>query len=76
MFSRRTFIKYTGGTALTLFASGKLGGLSQAIAQITGGTLDPCRSPIRHANADPAGDAAGSNDPPPGRKPADYYRSR
>ena len=45
MFSRRTFLKYTGGTALTLFASGKLGGPRQAIAQIAGGTLDPLSVP-------------------------------
>jgi hypothetical protein len=45
MFSRRTFLKYTGGTALTLFASSKLGGLRQAIAQIPGGTLDPMSVP-------------------------------
>jgi len=41
MFTRRTFLKYTGGTTLTLFAYSKLGGLRQAIAQIPGGTLDP-----------------------------------
>ena len=41
MVSRRTFLKYTGGTALTLFAFSKLGGLRQALAQIPGGTLDP-----------------------------------
>jgi spore coat protein A len=41
MFSRRTFLKYTGGTTLTLFAYSKLGGLRQAIAQIPGGTLPP-----------------------------------
>ena len=45
MFSRRTFLKYTGGTALTLFAFSKLGGLRQAIAQIPGGTLDPMSVP-------------------------------
>jgi FtsP/CotA-like multicopper oxidase with cupredoxin domain len=45
MFSRGTFLKYTGGTALTLFASSKLGGLRQAIAQIPGGTLDPMSVP-------------------------------
>ncbi len=44
MFSRRTFLKYTGGTALTLFAFSKLG-LRQAIAQIPGGTLDPMSVP-------------------------------
>ena len=40
MISRRTFLKYTGGTTLTLFATG-VGGLRRAIAQIPGGTLDP-----------------------------------
>ena len=45
MFSRRTFLKYTGGTALTLFAFSKLGGLRQAIAQISGGTLEPISVP-------------------------------
>ena len=41
MFSRRTFLKYTGGTALTLFASPRLGGPRQAFAQIEGGSLNP-----------------------------------
>ena len=40
MLSRRTFLKYTGGTTLTLFATG-VGGLRRAMAQIPGGTLDP-----------------------------------
>ena len=41
MISRRTFLKYTGGTTLTLFATG-VGGLRRAIAEaIPGGTLDP-----------------------------------
>ena len=39
MLTRRTFLKYTGGT-LTLFTVGKFG-LPEAIAQIPGGTLDP-----------------------------------
>jgi spore coat protein A len=38
--TRRGFIKYTGATTLTLYASTKLG-IRQAIAQIPGGTLDP-----------------------------------
>ena len=42
---RRTFLNYTGGTALTLFAYSKLGGLRQAIAAIRGGTLDPLNVP-------------------------------
>ena len=41
MTTRRTFLKYTGATTLTLFAYSKLGGLRQAIAQIPGGTLPP-----------------------------------
>ena len=45
MVSRRTFLKYTGGTALTLFAFSRLGGLRQALAQIPGGTLDPLSVP-------------------------------
>ena len=45
MVSRRTFLNYTGGTALTLFAYSKLGGLRQAIAAIPGGTLDPPMCP-------------------------------
>jgi len=39
--SRRTFLKYTGATTLTLFAYGRFGGARQALAQIPGGTLDP-----------------------------------
>src|SRR5688572_22313006 len=45
MVSRRTFLRYTSGTALTLFAFSKLGGLRQALAQIPGGTLDPLSVP-------------------------------
>lgn len=40
MITRRTFLKYTGGTTLTLFLFNKFG-IPQAIAQIPGGTLDP-----------------------------------
>ena len=40
MITRRAFLKYTGGTALTLFAFNKFG-VPKAIAQIPGGTLDP-----------------------------------
>ncbi|HWJ04436.1 MAG TPA: multicopper oxidase, partial [Steroidobacteraceae bacterium] len=38
--SRRTFLAYSGGTALTLYLSGGTG-LKQALASIPGGTLDP-----------------------------------
>jgi FtsP/CotA-like multicopper oxidase with cupredoxin domain len=44
MITRRTFLKYTGGTALTWYAFTKLGVL-KAIAQIPGGTLDPALVP-------------------------------
>ena len=74
MFSRRTFLKYTGGTALTLFASGKLGGLRQAIAQIPGGTLDPLSVP-KYATPlliPPVMPRAGTINSPAG-KTADYY---
>jgi len=40
MISRRMFLKYTGATTLTLFATG-VGGLRRAIAEIAGGTLSP-----------------------------------
>jgi hypothetical protein len=38
--SRRAFLKYTGATALTMYAVNRLG-ITQALAQIPGGTLDP-----------------------------------
>ena len=45
MISRRTFLKYTGATTLTLFATG-VGGLRRAIAAaLPGGTLDPATIP-------------------------------
>lgn len=44
MITRRTFLKYTGATALTWYAVNKFGVL-QAIAQIPGGTLDPAAVP-------------------------------
>lgn len=40
MFDRRSFLKYTGGTTLTLFASTGFG-TRKAVAAIPGGTLDP-----------------------------------
>ena len=44
MVTRRAFLKYTGGTALTLFAFDKLG-ILRAIAEIPGGSLDPTLVP-------------------------------
>ena len=40
MITRRTFLKYTGGTALTWYALNKFG-ILETLAQIPGGTLDP-----------------------------------
>lgn len=40
MISRRTFLKYTGGTALTWYVLNKFGVL-QALGKIQGGTLNP-----------------------------------
>ena len=40
MVTRRNFLAYTGGTALTLFAYDKYG-ISQALARLPGGTLNP-----------------------------------
>ena len=40
MITRRTFLKYTGGTALTWYALNKFG-LLQALGQIEGGSLNP-----------------------------------
>ena len=44
MITRRVFLKYTSGTALTLFAFNKFRVL-KAIAQIPGGSLDPLDVP-------------------------------
>jgi len=40
MVTRRSFLAYTGGSALTLFTYDKFG-IKQALAQVPGGTLDP-----------------------------------
>jgi spore coat protein A, manganese oxidase len=44
MITRRTFLKYTGATALTWYAVNRFGSL-EAIAEIPGGTLDPSTVP-------------------------------
>ena len=44
MVTRRTFLKYTSATALTLFAYNKFG-IKEAIAAIAGGSLDPLNVP-------------------------------
>ncbi|MGE5169411.1 MAG: multicopper oxidase family protein [Rudaea sp.] len=44
--SRRTFLKYTAGsTLLTLFHFDRLSGISKALAQVPGGTLEPLAIP-------------------------------
>ena len=44
MITRRTFLKYTGATALTWYAVNRFG-VPEAIAEIPGGTLDPSTVP-------------------------------
>src|SRR5574341_713486 len=44
MITLRMFLKYTGGTVLTLFALDKFG-VPKAIAYIPGGSLDPTEVP-------------------------------
>ena len=44
MITRRTFLKYAAGTALTWYAFDKFGVL-KTLAQIPGGTLDPTLVP-------------------------------
>lgn len=45
MVTRRTFLRSTGATTLTLFGYGAPGGPRQAIAAVPGGTLDPAALP-------------------------------
>jgi len=72
-FSRRTFLKYTGGTTLTLFACNRFG-LREAIASIPGGTLDPSLVPkfMTPMLIPPVMPSAGTIRLP-GGKNADYY---
>ncbi len=75
MITRRTFLKYTaGGTMLTLFGFDKLTGISKAIAQIPGGTLDPngVTKYVTPMLIPPVMPRAGTITMP-GGKPADYY---
>ena len=44
MLTRRSFLAYTGGTALTLFVQGRFG-IKRALASIPGGTLNPASVP-------------------------------
>ena len=73
MVTRRSFLKYTGSTALTLFAFDKLG-IAEAIAQIPGGTLDPLlvpkfQTPLLIPPVMPKAARIASR----GGKPIDYY---
>ena len=64
-FSRRTFVAWVGGASAGFYLFGRLPGMSApvALAQIPGGTLDPTiGAEVRHADADPAGDAQGGHD--------------
>ena len=44
MVTRRAFLAYSGGTALTLFLVGG-NGIPQAVGQVAGGSLDPATVP-------------------------------
>jgi FtsP/CotA-like multicopper oxidase with cupredoxin domain len=73
MVTRRSFLKYTGGSALTLFAFKRLG-IAEAIAQIPGGSLDPgavakFQTPLLIPPVMPKADTLIM----PGGKPVDYY---
>ena len=58
MLSRRSFLAYTGGTALTLYVYNKYGIPEAVAAPIPGGTLCPrCHSEVRHTIAQSASHA-------------------
>ena len=73
MVTRRSFLKYTAGSALTLFAFNRLG-IAEAIAQIPGGSLHPYDVPKFGTPllVPPVMPRAGTI-VQPGGKPADYY---
>ena len=75
-FSRRTFVAWVGGTSAGFYLFGRLPGTSEP----AGARADPGRHAgprvgreVRHADADPAGDAQGRHDQAVGGKPVDYY---
>jgi FtsP/CotA-like multicopper oxidase with cupredoxin domain len=75
MIGRRAFLKYAvGGTMLTLFGFDRRTGISRAIAQIPGGSLDPTTIPkyMTPLLIPPVMPKAGTITMP-GGKPADYY---
>ena len=70
MLTRRDFLKVTGGSTVAWYVATQTGWIQRATAAIPGGTLEPNGYPaIRHAPADPPGDAAGRQDPA-ARRPA------
>jgi FtsP/CotA-like multicopper oxidase with cupredoxin domain len=73
MVTRRYFLKYTAGSALTLFAFNKFG-IAEAIAQIPGGSLPPGDVPKFQTLllVPPVMPRAGTINQPSGR-PVDYY---
>jgi FtsP/CotA-like multicopper oxidase with cupredoxin domain len=73
MVTRRSFLKYTAGSALTLFAFNRLG-IAEAIAQIPGGSLHPYGVPKFGTPllVPPVMPRAGRI-VQPGGKPIDYY---
>jgi FtsP/CotA-like multicopper oxidase with cupredoxin domain len=72
--TRRTFLKYTGATTLTLFAAGRFGLRRAIAAAIPGGTLDPLTVPkfVTPVLVPPVMPRAGIV-PLQGGKNADYY---
>jgi hypothetical protein len=75
MLTRRAFLRYAaGGTMLTLFGFDRVAGISKALAQIPGGSLDPLTIPKYQAPllVPPVMPRAGTIILP-GGKPADYY---
>jgi FtsP/CotA-like multicopper oxidase with cupredoxin domain len=73
MLTRRTFLKYTGATTLTMFVT-TASGQHVAVAAIPGGTLDPLGVPkfVTPLLIPPVMPRAGTIRLP-GGKPADYY---
>jgi FtsP/CotA-like multicopper oxidase with cupredoxin domain len=75
MASRRTFLRYTAGsTLLTLFGFDHLTGITKALAQIPGGSLDPqsvpkYQTPLLIPPVMPKAGRVGK----PGGRPAAYY---
>ena len=45
MFTRRDFLKITGGSTVAWYVATQTGWIQRAVAAIPGGTLDPASSP-------------------------------